>query len=66
MKLNMYAFAMTAGLSLGMGLFLFTWWVIMFDGATHEPTLIGSLYRGYTISPLGSFIGLGYGLTMVF
>ncbi|MCP4021756.1 MAG: hypothetical protein GY729_07930 [Desulfobacteraceae bacterium] len=62
MKLNSKAFAITTGLCLGFGLFLFTWWVIVFDGITNNPTLIGAAYRGYTISPLGSFIGLGYGL----
>ncbi len=63
MKLNLKAFALTSGLALGVGIFLFTWWVIVFDGITKDPTLIGALYRGYNISPLGSFIGLGYGLS---
>jgi hypothetical protein len=58
MKLNIRAFALTAGLVCGIGLFLLTWWIIAFDGATGEPTLIGRLYRGYSISPAGSFIGL--------
>ena len=58
MKLNVKAFALTCGFVWGIGLFLITWWVIIFDGATGEPTLIGRLYRGYCISPLGSIIGL--------
>jgi len=58
MKLNVRAFALTCGLVWGVGLFLLTWWIIAFDGATGEPTLIGRLYRGYSISPAGSFIGL--------
>ena len=58
MKLNVKAFALTTGLWWGFGLFCFTWWLIAFDGATGEATLIGRLYRGYTISPVGSFIGL--------
>ena len=58
MKLNVKAFALTCGILWGIGLFLLTWWVIVFDGATGEPTLIGRLYRGFTISPVGSFIGL--------
>jgi len=62
MKLNIKAFAVTSGVTLGLGLFLLTWWVMAFDGITREPTLIGSLYRGYNISPSGSFIGLIYGL----
>ena len=58
MKLNIMAFALTCGIVWGLGLFFLTWWIIAFDGATGEPTLIGSLYRGYTISPIGSVIGL--------
>ena len=49
MKLNVRAFALTCGLVWGLGLF---------DGATGERTLIGQVYRGYSISPAGSVIGL--------
>jgi hypothetical protein len=58
MKLDVKAFGLTCGLLWGLGLFCLTWWVIMFDGATGEATIIGRLYRGYNISPVGSFIGL--------
>ncbi|MGB5751145.1 MAG: bacteriophage holin [Desulfobacterales bacterium] len=58
MKLNVMAFALTTGIICGVGLFLLTWWIIMFDGATGDPTLIGRVYRGYGISAAGSFIGL--------
>ncbi len=58
MRLNIKAFALTSGIVWGLGLFALTWWVIAFDGATHEPTLLGRLYRGYNISPFGSVIGL--------
>lgn len=58
MKLNVKAFSLTCGIFWGLGLFLLTWWMIAFDGATGEPTLIGRLYRGFNISPSGSFIGL--------
>ena len=58
MKLNVKAFSLTCGIVCGLGLFLLTWWVIAFDGATGERTLIGQLYRGYSISPAGSVIGL--------
>ena len=60
MKLNVKAFALTVGLVWGIGLFCLTWWVILFEGATGEITLVGKLYRGYCISPIGSFIGLGW------
>lgn len=60
MKLNIKAFALTFGLFWGVGLFLLTWWIIAFDGATGEITLIGRLYRGYNISPVGSIIGMAW------
>ncbi len=60
MKLNVKAFALTCGLVWGVALFLLTWWIIVFDGASGEATLIGNLYRGYSISPAGSFIGLAW------
>ena len=58
MKLNVKAFALTCALVWGFGLFALTWWIIAFDGASGDPTLIGRLYRGYSISPMGSVIGL--------
>lgn len=58
MKLNIMAFALTCGLLWGLGLFFITWWIIAFDGTTDQVTLIGKVYRGYTISAAGSFIGL--------
>jgi hypothetical protein len=60
MKLNIKAFALSCGIMWGVGLFLLTWWLIAFDGVTGESTFIGRLYRGYTISPVGSVIGLIY------
>jgi hypothetical protein len=60
MKLNIKSFALTCGIIWGFGLFFLTWWFIAFDGATGEPTLIGKVYRGYTVSPIGSVIGLVY------
>lgn len=62
MKLNVKAFAFTCALFMGLGLFLVTWWIILFSGATHEITFVGKVYRGYSISPLGSVIGLLWGL----
>jgi len=61
-KLNVRAFALACALIWGPGLFLITWWIIAFDGATAEITLIGKIYRGYSITPLGSVIGLAWGL----
>jgi len=52
------AFGLVCGLVWGIGLFLLTWWIIAFEGATGDVTFIGRLYRGYTITPVGSVIGL--------
>jgi hypothetical protein len=62
MKLNVKAFALTCGILWGVGLFLLTWWIMAFKGATGETTLIGRIYLGYCISPLGSIIGLVWAL----
>ena len=62
MKLNVKAFALTSALVCGFGLFCLTWWIIAFDGATGQTTLIGRIYRGYNISPSGSVIGLIWAL----
>ena len=61
MKLNVKAFALSCGILWGIALFCLTWWVIFLDGATCEPTWLGSFYRGYNISWSGSFIGLAWG-----
>jgi len=61
MKLNVKAFALTAGIVCGIGLFLLTWWVILFEGASGAKTIIGLVYRGYSMSPVGSLIGLVWG-----
>jgi hypothetical protein len=61
-RLNVVAFSVTCGLFWGVSLFLITWWIILFDGATGESTLIARVYRGYTISPVGSLVGFGWGL----
>ena len=58
MRLNVKAFALAFGIIWGLGLFLLTWWIILFDGITAEITFIGRIYRGYSITPTGSFIGL--------
>ncbi len=62
MKLNVRAFALACALWWGFGIFFLTWWVIALSGATGEPTLLGRIYIGYEISPLGSVIGLVWGL----
>jgi hypothetical protein len=58
MRLDVKAFAIAAAVICGLGLFLATWWMMISQGATGEATLIGKIYPGYSVSPLGSLIGL--------
>lgn len=58
MKFNVKACALACGLIWGLGVFVLTWWIIAFEGPTGEPTFIGRVYRGYSISPTGSLAGL--------
>ncbi len=62
MKLNIKAFGITCALLWGFGVFILTWWIMLFDGPSEGPNLLGAVYRGYTITPLGSLIGLAWAL----
>ena len=62
MKLNVRAMALTWGILWGLGVFIATLWIILFDGASGEVTLLGRIYRGYNISVVGALIGLLWGL----
>lgn len=62
MKLDVKAFGLTCGLVWGFGLLALTWWVILFEGPSDAPTILGHVYRGYSITPLGSVIGLFWAL----
>ena len=57
MKLDVKAMALTLALVWSLGLFFLTWWVILFEGVSHNPNIISYLYRGYSFTPLGSIIG---------
>jgi hypothetical protein len=60
MRFNVKAFAFACALIWGFGLFAMTWWIIAFQGQTHQATVIGELYRGYNVSAIGSVIGLAW------
>jgi len=62
MKLDVRAFALSCSILWGLGLFLLTWWVILFEGTGGELGLIGHVYRGYSVSAAGSLIGLVWAL----
>jgi hypothetical protein len=61
MKLNVKSFALSVGLVWGLNWFLLTWFMIIFDGISYEMTIIGRMYRGFTVSPVGSLIALLWG-----
>lgn len=60
MKLDVKAFALAGGLVWGLGVLCLTWWIIVFEGASGDPTFLGRIYRGYSITPVGSVIGLAW------
>jgi len=62
MKLDVRAFAVTCSLLWGLGLFLATLWIVLMDGPSADPTLIGRIYRGYSLTSTGAFVGLVWGL----
>ena len=62
MKLDVKALALACAILLVSVVYLVPWWVIILDGASGDPTWLGRIYRGYNISPVGSVIGLGWGL----
>jgi len=61
MKRNVKAFALTAGLFWGVGIFLLTWWIIFTTGPSYDLTFLGRMYLGYRMTPPGSVIGLVWG-----
>jgi hypothetical protein len=62
-KLDPKSFGLTCGALWGVGLLSLTWWVMAFDGRSTRRTSIGRLYRGYTITPRGSLVGLAWAFT---
>lgn len=62
MRLSVKALVVTCALLWGLSLFIGTWWIIVWDGASAGATFVGKVYRGYTVTPVGSLIGLLWGL----
>ena len=62
MRLNIKAFALACGLIWGLGLFCMAWWLILLEGNNPEPCLLNRLYPGYTMTPVGSLVGMVWGL----
>jgi len=59
MKLSVKAFSLTCAIFGGLALLILTWWFILFGPETiqGDKTIIGMIYLGYTVTPLGSIIG---------
>ena len=66
MKLNVKAFALTGAIVWGLLIFILTWWIILFEGQADPDApapFIGLIYRGYSLTTAGSFIGLAWAVT---
>jgi hypothetical protein len=57
MKLDIKSLAISAGIFWGVGVLLYTWWIILLEGSSGDTTIIGRVYLGYNISFSGSLIG---------
>lgn len=57
MRINIKAFALACGLVWGAGVAMLTWWIMAFQGASSDPTWLGLVYRGYSLTLTGSLIG---------
>lgn len=62
MKLNVRAFAASAGILWGAAVFLAAWWLILLEGSGADPVPLSRIYLGFSITPLGSVVGLVWGL----
>ncbi len=61
MKLSIRAFALAFAIWWGGSVFLLTWWLIAAHGADPSPSLLGSFYFGYSMTPAGSLVGFAWG-----
>jgi len=61
MKFNIKAMSLTCGIFWGVAVFIMTWWLIILEGSGGD-FFMSRFYVGSGISPMGSVIGLAYGL----
>ncbi len=57
MKLDVKALALSGAILWGLAIFFITLWVMLLDGSTSDPNLIGKVYRGHSFTIPGAFIG---------
>ena len=62
-RLGALASGLVAGLLAGMSLFVATLWLVLKGGHPVGPHLglLGQFFIGYTVTPVGSLVGLVYG-----
>jgi formate hydrogenlyase subunit 3/multisubunit Na+/H+ antiporter MnhD subunit len=67
-RLGALVSGVVAGLLGGLGLFVATMWLVLKGGHPVGPhlALLGQFFIGYTVTPLGSLIGLAYGFVSGF
>ena len=61
MKLNVKSFGLACGILWGLAILGLTWWIILFEGPLEEKNILTMVYRGYSLTPIGSVIGLVWG-----
>ncbi|MFQ6070890.1 MAG: hypothetical protein ACE5LC_10260 [Candidatus Aminicenantales bacterium] len=61
MKLNKFAFGLSAGIITGMGVFIITNFLLLIGSAGELISALNNIFFGYTYSFLGSFVGLIWG-----
>ena len=68
LHLNAKVHGIVTGVLLGTGIFVATNWLILKGGESVGPhlSLLGQFFWGYSVSFVGSFIGLGYGFVCGF
>lgn len=62
MRLNVKAFALAFGIWWGGAVFLMTWWLLVLGADSGVMSMLEAAYVGYTLSPVGSIVGLAWGL----
>ncbi len=60
MRLNVKAMALAGGIFCGGGVFILTWWLILLGQEMTMNTLVRA-FPNYTVTPLGSLLGLIWG-----
>ena len=55
--LDVKRFAVSCAIVWGVGLPILTWWMMMFDAQGVDPIWLSRIYRGYSLTVVGSLIG---------